>query len=135
MKTTAELSPIFRSAQSIMLRPYGRQVLRSPDAKPSSDVPAGGSQPVIEGPALSVSRDVLRRLVGYKSHINIDSRVWADSAYRSEANKAAIAEAGRRSTVHFRKAEGAADTGAAPSASLAQWWSSGSPTSRTISDV
>jgi len=35
-----------------------------------------------------------------------DSRVWADSAYRSAANEAAIAAAGRRSRVHFRKPKG-----------------------------
>jgi IS5 family transposase len=35
-----------------------------------------------------------------------DSRVWADSAYRSAANEAAIAAAGRRSMVHFRKPRG-----------------------------
>ncbi|WP_210211575.1 transposase, partial [Azospirillum griseum] len=35
-----------------------------------------------------------------------DSRVWADSAYRSKANEAAIAAAGRRSMVHFRKPKG-----------------------------
>ena len=35
-----------------------------------------------------------------------DSRVWADSAYRSQANEAAIATAGRRSMVHFRKPKG-----------------------------
>jgi transposase, IS5 family len=35
-----------------------------------------------------------------------DSRVWADSAYRSKANEAAIAAAGRRSMGHFRKPKG-----------------------------
>ncbi|WP_391345271.1 transposase [Azospirillum sp. A23] len=35
-----------------------------------------------------------------------DNRVWADSAYRSKANEAAIAAAGRRSMVHFRKPKG-----------------------------
>ena len=35
-----------------------------------------------------------------------DSRVWADSAYRSAANERAIAAAGRRSMVHFRKPTG-----------------------------
>ncbi|QCO00317.1 transposase (plasmid) [Azospirillum argentinense] len=35
-----------------------------------------------------------------------DSRVWADSAYRSKANEAAITAAGRRSMVHFRKPKG-----------------------------
>ncbi|MGY0782727.1 transposase [Azospirillum argentinense] len=35
-----------------------------------------------------------------------DSRVWADSAYRSKANEAAIAAAGRRSMMHFRKPKG-----------------------------
>ncbi len=35
-----------------------------------------------------------------------DSRVWADSAYRSKANEAAITAAGRRSMMHFRKPKG-----------------------------
>ncbi|GGB63844.1 hypothetical protein GCM10011505_50490 [Tistrella bauzanensis] len=35
-----------------------------------------------------------------------DSRVWADSAYRSAANERAIAAAGRHSMVHFRKPKG-----------------------------
>ncbi len=35
-----------------------------------------------------------------------DSRVWADSAYCSAANERAIAVAGRRSMVHFRKPKG-----------------------------
>ncbi len=34
------------------------------------------------------------------------SRVWADTAYRSAANERAIASAGRRSMVHFRKPKG-----------------------------
>ena len=37
-----------------------------------------------------------------------DSRVWADTAYRSQANEHAIAAAGRRSMVHFRKPRGRA---------------------------
>ncbi|WP_395456482.1 hypothetical protein ACHMW5_19540 [Azospirillum melinis] len=32
--------------------------------------------------------------------------MWTDSAYRSKANEAAIAAAGRRSMVHFRKPKG-----------------------------
>jgi transposase, IS5 family len=32
-----------------------------------------------------------------------DSRVWADTAYRSKANEAALEAAGRRSMVHFKK--------------------------------
>ncbi|ALG73537.1 hypothetical protein VY88_22140 [Azospirillum thiophilum] len=35
-----------------------------------------------------------------------DSRVWADSAYRSKATEEAIAAASRRSMVHFRKQKG-----------------------------
>jgi transposase, IS5 family len=35
-----------------------------------------------------------------------DSRVWADTAYRSAANERAIAKAGRRSMIHFRKPKG-----------------------------
>jgi IS5 family transposase len=35
-----------------------------------------------------------------------DSRVWAGSAYRSAANEAAIAAAGRRSMIHFRTPKG-----------------------------
>ena len=32
-----------------------------------------------------------------------DGRVWADTAYRSAVNERAIAKAGRRSMIHFRK--------------------------------
>jgi len=32
-----------------------------------------------------------------------DSRVWADTAYRSKANEAALEAAGRRSMIHFKK--------------------------------
>jgi IS5 family transposase len=32
-----------------------------------------------------------------------DSRVWADTAYRSKANEAALKVAGRRSMIHFKK--------------------------------
>ena len=35
-----------------------------------------------------------------------DSRVWADTAYRSQANERAIEAAGRVSMVHFRKPRG-----------------------------
>jgi IS5 family transposase len=35
-----------------------------------------------------------------------DCRVWADTAYRSQANERAIAKAGRRSMVHFKKPRG-----------------------------
>lgn len=35
-----------------------------------------------------------------------DSRVWGDTAYRSAANERAIAKAGRRSMIHFRKPKG-----------------------------
>ncbi|SMF43106.1 Transposase DDE domain-containing protein [Azospirillum oryzae] len=42
-----------------------------------------------------------------------DSRVWADSAYRSKANEAAIAAAGPQHGA-FPQAQGAADAGAAP---------------------
>ena len=35
-----------------------------------------------------------------------DSRVWADTAYRSQANEAALAAAGRRSMIHFKKPKG-----------------------------
>jgi transposase, IS5 family len=35
-----------------------------------------------------------------------DSRIWADTAYRSAANERAIAKAGRRSMIHFRKPKG-----------------------------
>ncbi|HET6521512.1 MAG TPA: IS5 family transposase [Geminicoccaceae bacterium] len=35
-----------------------------------------------------------------------DSRVWADTAYRSAANERAIEKAGRRSMIHFRKPKG-----------------------------
>jgi IS5 family transposase len=32
-----------------------------------------------------------------------DSRVWADTAYRSKTNEAALETAGRRSMIHFKK--------------------------------
>lgn len=35
-----------------------------------------------------------------------DSRVWADTAYRSAANERTIEKAGRRSMIHFRKPKG-----------------------------
>ena len=40
-----------------------------------------------------------------------DSRVWADTAYRSAANERAIGRAGRRSMIHFRKPKGRAMSG------------------------
>jgi transposase, IS5 family len=40
-----------------------------------------------------------------------DSRVWADTAYRSAANERAIGKAGRRSMIHFRKPKGRAMPG------------------------
>jgi IS5 family transposase len=46
------------------------------------------------------------QLTGLLNPDAFDSRVWADSAYRSAANEAAIAAAGRRSMVHFRKPKG-----------------------------
>lgn len=35
-----------------------------------------------------------------------DSRVWADTAYRSKSNEAALETAGRRSMIHFKKPKG-----------------------------
>jgi transposase, IS5 family len=35
-----------------------------------------------------------------------DSRVWADTAYRSKTNETALAAAGRRSMIHFKKPKG-----------------------------
>jgi len=46
------------------------------------------------------------QLPGLPNPDAFDSRVRADSAYRSKANEAAIAAAGRRSMVHFRKPKG-----------------------------
>jgi IS5 family transposase len=40
-----------------------------------------------------------------------DSRVWADTAYRSAANERAIGKAGRRSMIHFRRPKGRAMPG------------------------
>jgi len=41
----------------------------------------------------------------------VDRRVWADTAYRSKANEAALAAAGRRSMIHFKKPQGRAMPG------------------------
>ncbi|MDR6775334.1 transposase [Azospirillum sp. BE72] len=45
-------------------------------------------------------------LPGLLNPVAFDSRVWADSAYRSKANEAAITAAGRRSMVDLRNPQG-----------------------------
>jgi transposase, IS5 family len=48
------------------------------------------------------------RLPGLLDPDAFSSPVWADTAYRSKVNEAAIRSAGRRSMVHFRKPKGQA---------------------------